>query len=269
MDTNTLTYSFLYILDLSSRSVYIKPWNRIFVLSVLVSAISNITCAILVTLWTKTEASNAACGLPKAPIPIWPAGVRGPANWDELWKWRSTCKNIYNITLRKMPHLSSRKESTLLRQVPPKSIDFLLDSCDPLFPYTNGNAQRGLWVICRKLNFYFRANSLFYGSTNIWPKKQGLIRLTILFLFVVRRRVSLWQDSQIFWLLSLVITRLRREMSQKSSLKKVPQCNSKNTGPVPSVASKWPKFPGNAQEQQSWKNPKLSKPARGQTLSLH
>ena len=74
---------------------------------------------------------------------------------------------IYIITLRKMPHSSSRKESTLMRQVPPKSIDFLLASCDPLFPYTKGNAQRGLWVICRKVNFYFRANSLFYSSTNI------------------------------------------------------------------------------------------------------
>ena len=168
-----LWHSFLSIPDLRFRTVYIKPWNRIFVLSVLVSAISNITCAILVTLWTKTEASNAACGLRKAPIPIWPAGVRGPANWDELWKWRSTCKDICIITLRRMPHSSSRKESTLLRQVPPKSIDFLLASCDPLFPYTKGNVQRGLWVICRKVNFYFRANSLFYSSTNIWKKKTG------------------------------------------------------------------------------------------------
>ena len=37
-----------------------------------------------------------------------------------------------------MPHSSSRKESTLQKQVPPKSIDFLLASCDPLFPYTKG-----------------------------------------------------------------------------------------------------------------------------------
>lgn len=125
-----------------------------------------------------------------------------------------------------MPHSSSRKESTLMRQVPPKSIDFLLASCDPLFPYTKGNAQRGLWVICRKVNFYFRANSLFYSSTNIWKKKQGLIRLTILFLFVVGRRVSLWQDSQTLPLLSLAITKLRRELSQKSPLKTDPQCNS-------------------------------------------
>ena len=62
---------------------------------------------------------------------------------------------------------------------------------------------------------------------------------------------------------------LHRELSRKSSLKTVPQCNSKNTGPVPSAASKWPKFPVDTQEQQTWKNPKLSKPARGQTLPLH
>lgn len=152
MDTNTLTYSFLSVPDVRSSPAGLKLWNRIFVLSVVVS-ISNTTCAILVTLWTKTEASNAACGLPKAPIPIWPTGVRGPANWDELWKWRSTCKDIYNITLRKMPHSSSRKESTLLRQVPPKSIDFLLASCDPLFPYTKGNDTAGFMGYLQEVEF--------------------------------------------------------------------------------------------------------------------
>ena len=70
-----------------------------------------------------------------------------------------------------MPHSSSRKgfEPTVTSDKSHHShFDFLLASCDLLFPYTKGNAQRGLWrVICRKLNFYFRANSLFYSSTNI------------------------------------------------------------------------------------------------------
>lgn len=237
-----------------------------------VSAILYITCAILVTLWTKTEASNAACGLPKAPIPIWAAGARGPANWDELWKWRSTCKDIYNITLRKMPHSSSRKgfEPTVTSDkshhsqstfyLPPVILYF------PILRVTHSGVYGGLfagsWIFTLEL-------ILCSTVLPISDKKQGLVRLKILFLFVVGRRVSLWQDSQTLSLLSFAITRLRRELSQKSSLKTVPQCNSKNTGPVPSEASKWPEIPGDTQQQQSWKNPKLSKLERGKTLPLH
>ena len=150
----------------------------------IVSAILYITCAILVTLWTKTEASNAACGLPKAPIPIWPAGARGPANWDELWKWRSTCKDIYNITLRKMPHSSSRKgfEPTVTSDkshhsqstfyLPPVILYF------PILRVTHSGVYGGLFA-----GSWIFPLELILCSTvlPISDKKQGLIRLTILF----------------------------------------------------------------------------------------
>ena len=243
-----------------------------------VSAILYITCAILVTLWTKTEASNAACGLPKAPIPIWPAGARGPANWDELWKWRSTCKDIYNITLRKMPHSSSRKrfEPTVTSDkshhsqstfyLPPVILYF------PILRVTHSGVYGGLFA----RSWIFTLELILCSTVlPISDKKQGLIRLTILF------ESYLWWGAGfhcdrilrlsrfLFSLLSFAITRLRRELSQKSSLKTVPQCNSTNTGPVLSEASKWPKIPGDTQQQQSWKNPKLSKLERGKTLPLH
>lgn len=239
-----------------------------------VSAILYITCAILVTLWTKTEASNAACGLPKAPIPIWPAGARGPANWDELWKWRSTCKGIYNITLRKMPHSSSRKgfEPTVTSDkshhskstfyLPPVILYF------PILRVTHRGVYGGLFA----RSWIFTLELILCSTVlPISGKKQGLIRLTILF------ESYLWWGAGFHCDKILRLYRFFHRLLQgcaenwvKNHPSKQPHSsNSKNTGPVSSAASKWPKIPGDTQEQQSWKNPKLSKPARGQTLPLH
>ena len=149
-----------------------------------VSAILYITCAILVTLWTKTEASNAACALPKAPIPIWPAGARGPANWDELWKWRSTCKDIYNITLRKTPHSSSRKgfEPTVTSDKSHHSQStFYLPPVILYFPILRVT-HSGVYGVLFARSWIFTLELILCSTVlPISDKKQGLIRLTILF----------------------------------------------------------------------------------------